>query len=79
MPRSRRASGASGGRFEGHRAAEGMKLRIELNDFAARGLRAEAARQGISVEDLAAYAVVYYLADLDSGRVTRKPPPVRRP
>jgi hypothetical protein len=56
-----------------------MKLRIELNDFAARGLRAEAARQGISVEDLAAYAVVYYLADLDSGRVTRKPPPVRRP
>ncbi len=32
---------------------------------------------GVSVEELASYAVLYYLADGDSGRIARRLPPPR--
>jgi hypothetical protein len=44
---------------------------IELSDFAWASLEEEADRQGVSVEDLLAHAAMYYLGDLDSGRVAR--------
>jgi hypothetical protein len=50
-------------------------VRVPLDDFGAHALREEAARQGVPVEQLAAHAVSYYLADLDSGRITRTVPP----
>jgi hypothetical protein len=52
----------------------GGELRIRLDDFGVSALAAEAARQRVSVEDLARHAVIYYLGDLDSGRLTRATP-----
>jgi hypothetical protein len=40
--------------------------------FAAEAIAKEAARLGTSVEELVSFAVLYYLADLDSGRVARQ-------
>jgi hypothetical protein len=74
MPRTPNASEASAWRFEERRAGA-TELRISLDGFAAQALREEAARQDVPVEQLAAYAVSYYLADLDSGRLTRNMPP----
>jgi hypothetical protein len=56
-----------------------MEIRVPLDDFAAQALAEEAERQGVSVEELAAYAVSYYLADLDRARLTRAVPPWYRP
>jgi hypothetical protein len=50
------------------------EVRIQLDDFGARAVSDEAARQRVPVERLAAYAVSYYLGDLDSGRLTRRLP-----
>jgi Domain of unknown function (DUF4383) len=49
------------------------RVRVELEDFAWEALRREADEYGISVEELVAYASLYYLADRDSGRITRWP------
>jgi hypothetical protein len=49
-------------------------LHLKLADFAWELLSAEAERQGVSTAELAAHAVMYYLADLDSGRIAREPP-----
>lgn len=43
--------------------------------FAREALEREAIRLGVSVEELARFAVSYYLADLDSGRIAREWPP----
>jgi len=51
---------------------EVAEMRVALDDFAVEALRDEAARQGVAVEQLVAHAVSYYLADLDSGRITRR-------
>ena len=42
---------------------------ISLSSFAWTSLLAEAENQGVTVEDLLAHAAMYYLADLDSGRL----------
>jgi len=49
-------------------------LTLELDAFAAQALAAEADRAGVAVEELASFAVQYYLADHDSGRIARKLP-----
>lgn len=54
---------------------------LELDRFAGEALAGEAAALGVSIEELATFAVLYYLADLDSGRIARRlpsrvPPPV---
>lgn len=49
-----------------------------LDDFGACARATEAARQGVTAEELAEHGVMYYLADLDSARLTRKAPPLRR-
>jgi hypothetical protein len=69
LPRSPRARRASGGQ----RVA--TELLVSLDEFGAQALCEEAARQGVPVEELAAFAVTYYLGDLDSGRITRELPP----
>lgn len=44
---------------------------LDLDRFAGEALAEEADRLGASVEQLATFAVLYYLADLDSGRIAR--------
>ena len=55
------------------------ELKLDLDTFAHEALAAEAARLGTSVEELARFAVLYYLADRDSGRISRRPPLVSSP
>ena len=45
---------------------------IKLSDFAWSVLSEEADRQGVPLEELLAHAAMYYLADLDSGRIAAK-------
>jgi hypothetical protein len=47
----------------------GRGLNVELDDETWDALEDEAADQGVSVDTLAVHAVLYFLADVDSGRV----------
>lgn len=47
-------------------------LTIELDDFGYERASEEAQRQGVSVEEVVTHAVMYYLADLDSGRAAAR-------
>jgi hypothetical protein len=47
-------------------------LTVTLDGFAWESITEEAAREGLTVEELVGYAVLYYLADADSGRVARQ-------
>jgi hypothetical protein len=49
------------------RPAAAVKVSLDSATWAA--LAEEAERQGLAAEDLALHAVVYFLADLDSGRL----------
>jgi hypothetical protein len=44
---------------------------LHLCDFAWAAIDDEAARAGSSIEEIVAFSVLYYLADLDSGRIAR--------
>ena len=46
---------------------------IEFDSFALERLEAVAAAQGVTVDELVRHAVMYYLADLDSGRTAVRP------
>lgn len=50
------------------------ELKLDLDAFAREALEREAARLGVSAEELARFAVLYYLADGDSGRIARRTP-----
>jgi hypothetical protein len=54
-------------------------LTLRLDGFACDALEEEAARLDVPVDELARFALLYYLADLDSGRIARELPPGRRP
>ena len=45
---------------------------VRLEGFAAEALEEEAKRLGVSFEDLVNFSVLYYLADIDSGRIARQ-------
>jgi hypothetical protein len=49
-------------------------LSIELDDFALLALEEEAREMDVSVNELGAFALLYYLADRDSGRTARRLP-----
>lgn len=53
-------------------------LGLHVDGFIWECLVEEADRIGVSVEELAAFAIAYYIADLDSGRVARKVPAFMR-
>lgn len=55
---------------EGARARRSLDLPLE--DFAWEAIQEESARLGVSVEEFVSFAVLYYLADIDSGRVSRR-------
>ena len=54
--------------------SEQRALTLRLDRFARETIDEEAARLGVTVEELIAFAVLYYLADLDSGRIARAIP-----
>ena len=43
-----------------------------MGGFAWEAIEQESARQGCTVEELLAFAMMYYLADADSGRIARE-------
>ena len=47
-------------------------LTLRLDSFAWEAIEEEADRAGVAVEDLIAFSTLYYLADLDSGRIARR-------
>lgn len=53
-------------------ARTARELTLKLDDFAWENIAEEATREGLTVEELVGYAVLYYLADADSGRVARQ-------
>lgn len=48
-----------------------QRLEVPLDDFAREAVEQESARLGVTVEEVVTFAVLYYLADLDSGRIAR--------
>ncbi|MGP0100343.1 MAG: hypothetical protein ACLPUT_01810 [Solirubrobacteraceae bacterium] len=63
----------SGPRTGGDRTAGGDRsVTVHLQGFGLEAIEQESARMGVSVEDLASFAVQYYLADVDSGRISRR-------
>jgi len=50
----------------------GRSLSLPMDAFAWEAVEEESARLGVSVEELVAFSVLYYLADVDSGRVARR-------
>ena len=47
-------------------------MAVQLDGFAAEAIDEEAGRLGVSVDELVSFSVLYYLADVDSGRIARK-------
>jgi hypothetical protein len=46
-------------------------MALVLDGFTAEAIDEEASRLGISVDELISFSVLYYLADVDSGRIAR--------
>jgi hypothetical protein len=56
--------------LQGIREQRGLTL--QLDSFARETIDEEATRLGVPAEELITFAVLYYLADLDSGRIARQ-------
>lgn len=60
---------------EDFRLARGVQtLTLQLDGFAWETIAEQSAQMGVSVEELATHAIMYYVADLDSGRIARRVP-----
>jgi hypothetical protein len=57
-----------------HVPAPLRQLRLSLDSFAWDAITEESERLGVPVEEIANFSVLYYLADLDSGRISRRIP-----
>jgi hypothetical protein len=51
-----------------------QQLTLSLDEFAWDAISEESTRLGISVEELARFSLLYYLADVSSGRIARRFP-----
>jgi hypothetical protein len=47
-------------------------VNVRLDEFAWQALEQESERLGVPIEDFISFAVLYYLADVDSGRIARR-------
>jgi hypothetical protein len=50
------------------------RVELELDGFAAQAIQEQADGFEVTVEDLVGFSVLYYLADVDSGRIARTVP-----
>jgi hypothetical protein len=57
---------------------QSRELVIHLDGFALDAIAEESDRLGVPIEEIARFSVLYYLADLDSGRVARRIPMTSR-
>jgi hypothetical protein len=55
-------------------AAVGRQLIVELDQFGWEMLERECVRLGVPEHELVRFSLMYYLADLDSGRIARDLP-----
>jgi hypothetical protein len=63
----------SGAPFSGRQPAGAThSVTLRMGEFAWEAIEQESARQGVSVEEMLAFAAMYYLADADSGRIARE-------
>ena len=69
MVQSRRVSTGSSERSDSQIL---RSVEFGLDGFAWEALSNEAEREGLTVEELVTFAVLYYLADVDSGRISRR-------
>jgi hypothetical protein len=53
---------------------KGRTLVLELDPFTSEALLKQSAELAVSVEELVAFSVLYYLADRDSQRISRRLP-----
>ncbi len=49
-----------------------VRIEVELEGFAAQALEQQSRSLEVTVEDLVGFSVLYYLADVDSGRIARE-------
>jgi hypothetical protein len=64
-------SGARAGDSDGSVSAR-RDVQVRLDEFAWQALEEESQRLGVPVEDFISFSVLYYLADVDSGRIARR-------
>jgi hypothetical protein len=55
------------------------ELRVGFDSFTHEALEQGAAQLGVPVEEVVRFAVLYYLADHDSGRIARRLPSLSLP
>jgi hypothetical protein len=55
-----------------HELATERSVTLRLESFAWDTIEREAAREGLTAAELIAFSVLYYLADMDSGRISRR-------
>jgi hypothetical protein len=56
----------------GDEPGSAVAVEVDLGEEAGRALAKQAAAQGVDPEDLARHALLFFLADVDSGRVARE-------
>jgi hypothetical protein len=54
------------------RVVGGRRLTLTLSGFAWEAIKRESASMDVPIEDLINFAVMYYIADADSGRIARR-------
>jgi len=64
-------SGGRAGDSDGRVSAQ-RDVHVRLDEFAWQALEEESERLGVPVEDFVSFSVLYYLADVDSGRIARR-------
>ena len=57
---------------DGQTAHSKRSLTLGFEGFAWKTIDEEAAREGLTIEEFVTFSVLYYLADVDSGRVARR-------
>jgi hypothetical protein len=60
------------GFLRGSEAARDVALEIEVDDELWRAFEEESGRQGVSVEKLSEHAAVYFVAEVEAGRITQR-------
>ena len=58
--------------LRGRKPIDGVLLQLDIDDALWRSLEEEAKRQDVDAEQLLDHAVLYFVAEINAGRVTRR-------